>query len=178
MALKKEYATQDCALARTLELVGERWTMLVVRDTFYGVRRYSDFLAHLDIPRAVLSTRLRTLTEAGILDKRRYAESPPRDEYVLTDKGEALWPALHALLTWGNLHATDYRTRHREFVHALCGSPLTTAGGCETCGRSAMPPAEIDVHPGPGARDHERSDPVSRALLRPHRLLEPLDTTA
>src|SRR5690349_12960453 len=83
MALGKDYATQECSIARALEVVGERWTLLVVRDAFYGVRRYNDFLVHLGIPRAVLAARLQTLTAEGILDKRRYQESPPRDEYVL-----------------------------------------------------------------------------------------------
>lgn len=176
MALKKGYAAQDCALARTLELVGERWTMLVVRDAFYGVRRYSDFLAHLDIPRAVLSTRLRTLTEAGVLDKRRYDDAPPRDEYVLTDKGRQLWPALYALLSWGEVHASGPQTCHRFFVHADCETRLNQTGGCETCGSASVPPEELEVHPGPGTRRTNRQDPVSQALRQPHRLLKPLPT--
>ncbi|MFG3259131.1 winged helix-turn-helix transcriptional regulator [Streptomyces sp. NPDC048172] len=176
MALKKGYAAQDCSLARTLELVGERWTMLIVRDAFYGVRRYSDFLAHLDIPRAVLSGRLRTLTEAGVLDKRRYADSPPRDEYVLTDKGLALWPALYALLSWGEVHASGSRSVRRLYTHAACGRRLGPGGGCEQCGVAAVPPADIAIHPGPNADHPSRQDPVSQALLTPHRLLVPLET--
>src|ERR1044072_129803 len=93
MALGKDYATQECSIARALEIVGERWTLLVVRDALYGVRRYNDFLVHLGIPRAVLATRLQMLTEEGILEKRRYQESPPRDEYVVTDRASALRPA-------------------------------------------------------------------------------------
>ncbi|GAA2090811.1 helix-turn-helix domain-containing protein [Streptomyces albiaxialis] len=177
MALKKGYAMQDCSLARTLELVGERWTMLVIRDAFYGVRRYSDFLAHLDIPRAVLSGRLRTLTEAGVLDKRRYADSPPRDEYVLTDKGRQLWPALYALLSWGEAHALGSQPARRIYAHAACGRRLSPGGGCEECGVGAVPPEDIELHPGPGADHPDRQDPVSRALLTPHRLLVPLETS-
>ncbi len=176
MALKKGYAMQDCSLARTLELVGERWTMLVIRDAFYGVRRYSDFLAHLDLPRAVLSTRLRALTESGLLDKRRYEVSPPRDEYVLTDKGRQLWPALFALLAWGQEHASGDLPVRRFYVHAGCGARLGTGGGCEACGLASVPPEDVEIHPGPGADDPGRQDPVTRALLTPHRLLTPLET--
>lgn len=76
MALGTDYAQQDCSLARALEVVGERWSMLIVRDAFYGVSRFNDFLAHLDIPRAVLTARLRTLVEAGVLYKEPYQDSP------------------------------------------------------------------------------------------------------
>lgn len=176
MALRKDYATQDCSLARTLELVGERWTMLIIRDAFYGVRRYSDFHTHLDIPRAVLSTRLQTLVEAGVLEKRRYEQSPPRDEYLLTESGRALWPALYALLSWGERHACGGSAPRRVFLHAECGSHLTPGGGCESCGVGSTPPQEVEIRPGPGV-DPERRDPVSRALLQPHRLLEPLETS-
>lgn len=176
MALKKGYAAQNCSLARTLELVGERWTMLVIRDAFYGVRRYSDFLAHLDIPRAVLSTRLRTLTESGVLARQRYETSPPRDEYVLTDKGLALWSALFALLMWGQAHASTGAAL-RLFVHIACGSPLTPGGGCEICAITAVPPTDVEIHPGPGAATSARRDPVSLALTRPHRLLDPVETS-
>lgn len=176
MALKKGYAAQDCSLARTLELVGERWTMLVVRDAFYGVRRYSDFLVHLGIPRAVLSARLGALTESGVLVRQRYEVSPPRDEYVLTDKGEALWPALFALLMWGQTHAAPGSRVRRVYLHASCGARLTPSGGCEGCGIAAVPPRAVETRPGPDALTAQ-DDPVTRALRHPHRLLDPLHTT-
>ncbi|GAA2106126.1 winged helix-turn-helix transcriptional regulator [Actinomadura alba] len=170
MALGKDYAGQDCSLARALELVGERWTLLVVRDAFYGVRRYSDFLAHLDIPRAVLAERLQALTAAGVLDKRRYQHAPPRDEYVLTEIGRELWPALRALSSWGARHLSDTGPS-RVFSHVHCGTPLGRFGECPSCG-DPVPPQDVEVRPGPGAGT--RDDPVSRALRQPHRLLEPL----
>src|ERR1700754_2436668 len=109
MALGKDYAMQHCSIARSLEILGERWTLLVVRDAFYGGSRYNDFLAHLGIPRAVLAARLQSLEQAGVLRKRRYQESPPRDEYVLTELGRALWPALRALGLWGRAFNPDAR---------------------------------------------------------------------
>ena len=94
MALGTGYEQQACYLARALEVVGERWTLLILRDCFYGVRRFSDLLAHLDISRAVLSDRLDTLVDAGVLVRVLNGGHP---EYVLTEAGEALWPAIFAL---------------------------------------------------------------------------------
>ncbi len=174
MALGKDYATQECSIARALEVVGERWTLLVVRDAFYGVRRYNDFLVHLGIPRAVLAARLQTLIAEGILDKRRYQESPPRDEYVLTARGLALWPTLRALGLWGRdfLNKPDLRT----FRHAVCGTEeeLGPYGECPACG-TVVPVSDVELMPGPGL-DRDPADPVSRALLKPKRLLQPLET--
>src|ERR1700750_3412022 len=100
--LGKDYDAQDCALARALEVIGERWTLLIVRDAFYGVRRFSDFHAHLGVPKAVLAERLALLVEEGVLT--RTSASNGRDEYVLTDKGRRLWPTIWSLITWGNEH--------------------------------------------------------------------------
>ncbi|REF36656.1 HxlR family transcriptional regulator [Thermasporomyces composti] len=171
VGLGKNYEGQECSLARALELIGERWTFLVIRDAFYGVRRFGDFLAHLDMPRAVLSQRLQRLVEAGVMEKRRYQDSPPRDEYVLTEMGRDLWPALLALASWGERHLADGRPR-RLFVHLGCGGHLTGSPVCPACG-DQVPPESVEMRPGPGA-ESTREDPVSRALRRPHRLLEPL----
>ncbi|KPH97635.1 transcriptional regulator, HxlR family [Actinobacteria bacterium OK074] len=174
MALGKDYATQECSIARALEVIGERWTLLVVRDALYGVRRYNDFLSHLGIPRAVLAARLQALTAEGILEKRRYQESPPRDEYVPTERGIALWPALRALGLWGRVHLAG--TRLRYFRHATCGTDqdLGPYGECPACG-TLVPVADVLLVPGPDL-DPDPDDPVSRALLRPKRMLEPIDT--
>lgn len=159
-------------MARALEQVGERWTLLVVRDAFYGVRRYRDFLAHLDVPRAVLSERLRTLVDIGVLEKRRYQDSPPRDEYLLTAMGVELWPVVYALSQWGERHFSAAGPR-RIFSHSHCGTRLDTAGACPECGQ-VVRAGDIEVRPGPGADPTWRDDPVSRALRQPHRLLEPV----
>jgi DNA-binding HxlR family transcriptional regulator len=169
MPLGSDYARQDCLLARALELVGERWTLLIVRDAFYGVRRYNDFLAHLDIPRAVLAARLLALVGAGILERRPYREAAARVEYVLTARGRALWPAIYALAQWGEEHlAVD--GPGRIFVHVGCDARIDAAGVCPSCARR-VPPEELEVH---SASATPRTDPVARALERPHRLLQPL----
>lgn len=164
MALGKDYVQQDCSLARALEVVGERWTLLIVRDALYGVRRFGHFLAHLGIPRAVLSARLQALVDAGVLAKEGH-------DYVLTGTGRDLWPVVHSLARWGDLNFSD-RGPCRLFVHARCGERIAADGACPACGRVA-PPEELEMYPGPGL-DPERDDPVSVALRVPHRLLEPI----
>jgi len=176
MALGKDYAGQDCSLARTLEDVGERWTLLVLRDCFFGVRRFTDLQAHLDISRAVLTARLADLVEGGLLERREYR--PGRHEYLLTEQGRALWPAVFALTQWGERYRAPNGPR-RLFVHVTCGSPdpgaLDPSGFCLGCG--ARPgPEDLEVRPGPAAA-MRRDDPVSRSLRGPHRLLEPVPAT-
>ncbi|MET0187949.1 MAG: helix-turn-helix domain-containing protein, partial [Pseudonocardia sediminis] len=161
MPLGSDYASQACSLARALEVVGERWTLLILRDCFYGVRRFTDLHRHLGVPRAVLAERLESLTEAGVL--RREEAGPGRVEYLLTERGQELWPVLHALYGWGERHAAAV-PRRRIFRHVACDTgsgdvgpgdvgsgdaELDDAGRCPSCG--VTPEAgEIRVHPGPG----------------------------
>lgn len=171
MGLGKDYSGQNCALARALELVGERWTMLILRDAFYGVRRYQDFHTHVGAPRAVLAERLQALTEAGVLEKRQYQDAPPRHEYVLTEAGERLWPAVHTLSRWGDEFIPYDGGVRREFVHAECGTRLDPVGCCPECG-GFIPPRDVEMRPGPGAR--RDGDRVGRLLQEPRRLLTPV----
>ncbi|HEX6518042.1 MAG TPA: helix-turn-helix domain-containing protein [Nocardioidaceae bacterium] len=169
MALGTRYDQQACFLARALEVVGERWTLLIVRDCFYGVRRFSDFLVHLDISRAVLSERLDALVEAGVLVRNR---DRGHAEYLLTDAGLALWPAVFALAKWGERYT---RGQHpaRIFTHCDCGSEIDDVGRCPTCGITPAP-YDLEVRPGEGQQAAERRDRVATALSRPHRMLTPL----
>jgi len=174
MSLGKMYERQDCAMARALEEIGERWTLLVLRDCLLGARRFSDLRERLDIPRAMLSARLAGLVEAGILDRRPYGAR--RYEYRPTDKGIALWPAIHALMEWGDRFHPAPSGRRRIYRHVSCGRDLDAGTGrCPGCGE-VPPPAEWETRPGPGAGQLvQRGDPVTAALNRgPHRLLTPL----
>ena len=167
MPLGTDYARQDCSLARALEVVGERWTLLILRDCFWGVRRFSDFQAHLDISKAVLAARLDALVADGLLTR----TGTGHPEYELTDEALDLWPAVHALAQWGERRTTPGRPR-RLFAHVGCGD-LEADGRCRSCGR-VPPPRDLEIRPGPGADFTVRDDPVSVALREPHRLLEPL----
>jgi DNA-binding HxlR family transcriptional regulator len=169
--LGKDYAGQECALAAALEVLGERWTLLIVRDAFFGVRRYSDWVARLDIPRAVLSDRLRGLVASGVLVRRDDPSHAGRTVYELTPAGEELWPALHALIGWGDRHRRPSTNAYR---HAACGTDLGPGATCPACG---VVPAAADVLvvPRASAAGSGRTDPVSAAMRRPRRLLEPVE---
>jgi DNA-binding HxlR family transcriptional regulator len=169
--LGRDYDRQDCALARALEVVGERWTLLVVRDAFYGVQRFNDFQAHLDIPRAVLTDRLDGLVGHGVLARRPDPTHAGRSLYVLTERGRDLWPAVYALLSWGDRHREP---NSRVFLHADCDTPLDHAGRCPACGVTPEP-GEILTTPRRRRRPR-RQDHVALALAAPRRLLQPIDT--
>lgn len=168
--LGKDYVGQDCGIARALEVIGERWTLLIVRDALYGVRRFRDFQAHLDVPKAVLSDRLSGLVEHGILERRPDPRHAGRSLYELTEAGRELWPVLHALVVWGDHNNLP---NSRLFRHATCGTVLDDAATCPMCGITPVV-GEIVTEPRPG-RGRHRDDPVAMALSGPHRLLEPLD---
>src|SRR5205823_10250398 len=102
--LNREYQGQNCSIARALELVGERWTLLIVRDAFLGLRRFDEFQASLGIARNVLTDRLNRLVDEGIFERVRYSERPERFEYRLTPKGRDLNVALSALRQWGDTY--------------------------------------------------------------------------
>ncbi len=171
MALPKDYAGDGCSLARALEVVGERWTLLIVRDAFFGVRRFSDFAAHLDIPRAVLTHRLSALVENGVL---AVVPGPHgHDEYALTAKGLDLWPVLRALLDWGDDHCSDAGPR-RVFRHAADGGAMARDGTCAACG-APVGVTDLVVAPGPGWRPRPgKADVVSTAISAPHQMLTPV----
>lgn len=115
-------------MARASELLGDRWVLLILREAFYGVRRFEDVRADIDAPRAVLSQRLARLVEAGLLDKRPYRDPGDRQrfEYVLTDKGKALGHVLIALMEWGDAHLRD-DPKPLDFVDETSGKPLHIA---------------------------------------------------
>ena len=173
MALPREYPAENCPIARSLEVIGERWTLLIVRDAFYGVRRFTDFQSHLGIPKAVLSQRLTLLVQEGVLDSAA-ASTGGRDEYVLTSKGRKLWPVLRALTQWG---AENYQTteQRRTFAHVECGGRVDLEGVCGRCGETPDP-ADMMASP-PRKAPVQREDAISKVLQRPHRMLEPIQPT-
>ena len=171
MPLGRDYAGQNCTLARALEVVGERWTMLILRDLFFGVRRFGALQAHLDIPSAALSDRLASLVDFGLVERTPYAGR--RVEYLLTPRGLELWPILYQLMQWGERHFVDGEDAVRIFAHAPCGTELSAAGSCEVCAITPGP-EEIETRPGTAPPRVVRDDAISVALRAPHRLLEPL----
>ena len=145
--LKRDYEGQNCSIARALEVVGERWTLLIVRDAFLGLRRFDEFQASLGIARNVLTDRLNRLVAEGILERVAYSRRPERFEYRLTPKGRELNVALAGLRQWGDKYVSAKppsvlrrRADRKPVIAALVpkGSPVLRAD-------------EVESVPGPGA---------------------------
>jgi len=169
MALGVDYVGQDCSLARSLEIVGERWTLLVLRNCFFGVRRFSDFQTHLGISRAVLTERLAGLVDHGLIER---VPAGGREEYVLTEAGLALWPALFALTQWGEATTSPHGPR-RVFAHTACSADLEPSGRCPAC-HEVPGPAELDSRPGPGRTAGPGNGVAGEALAGRRPLLVPV----
>ncbi len=132
--LRHDYPGQVCSIAKALEVVGERWSLLIVRDVMNGRRRFDELQRGLGIARNVLSARLQRLVEEDILERRPYQASPQRYEYFLTEKGLDLWPALIALLRWGDRYSPNPGGPPMLVVHKGCGGRVSDRGTCESCG--------------------------------------------
>jgi DNA-binding HxlR family transcriptional regulator len=147
--LKREY-DQVCSIARTLEVLGERWTLLVIRDVFNGRRRFDQIQENLGVARNVLSTRLARLVDEGILEKRPYQERPPRYEYFLTEKGLDLWPVMISLLHWGDRHLAEATGPPMLIRHKRCDGLVDDRGYCTECGER-LNARDVYKEYGPGA---------------------------
>jgi DNA-binding HxlR family transcriptional regulator len=145
--LKRDYEGQNCSIARALEVVGERWTLLIIRDAFLGLRRFDEFQASLGIARNVLTERLNRLVEEGILERVRYSERPERYEYRLTAKGRELNIALAGLRQWGDQYLSEKPPRllRRKEDKKPVVAALVPAGA------DVLRADEVETVPGPGA---------------------------
>ena len=132
MGRTADYSKESCAVAAALQVVGDPWTLLILRDAFLGVRRFDDWQARLGVARNVLASRLKSLVEQGVLQTRLYSEHPPRKDYVLTRKGRDLMPVIVALKSWGDRHVYG-GSGPLEFIHA-CGARFEPKLVCEACG--------------------------------------------
>jgi DNA-binding HxlR family transcriptional regulator len=147
--LPRTYDNQFCSIASTLELIGDRWTLLVIRDAFLGVRRFEDFQKSLGMARNVLTDRLNRLVDEGILRRRQYQERPARYEYRLTRKGVELWPAMMTMMKWGDRHL--YPEGHPRLVlHKDCGGEIDERLHCSKCG-AELGPTDVYVEAGAAA---------------------------
>ncbi|WP_025098074.1 helix-turn-helix domain-containing protein [Burkholderia sp. A1] len=138
-----------CSVARTLAVLGDRWTMLVLRNAFFGVRRFDAFQAQLGVTRHVLAERLARLVDEGIFVKLRYQERPPRYEYKLSEKGRDLYPVLLALTAWGDRWKDEGAGPPVLLRHRSCGHLVKPMMVCSECGEP-LDPREIEPLPGPG----------------------------
>jgi DNA-binding HxlR family transcriptional regulator len=146
------YNAANCSIARTLGVVGEKWTLLVLREAFYGLRRFDDFHAALGCARNLLATRLKTLVSHGLLDRVAYKDDRGRGrhEYHLTDKGRDLFPVVVALMQWGDRWTADESGPAVQLLHRDCGEPVAVELTCGA-GHVALSARDVTPVPGPGA---------------------------
>jgi DNA-binding HxlR family transcriptional regulator len=145
---RKSFAGMNCSVAQCLEVVGEWWSLLIVRDAFLGVRRFDQFQERLGISRNILTERLSRLVDAGIFDKVPYSERPLRHEYRLTERGRDLWPVITAMRQWGDKYAAPGGPPV-EIVHKGCGHVADAVMTCSACGE-AIAARDVRAVNGPG----------------------------
>ncbi len=141
-----------CSLARTLSVIGDRWTMLIIRNCFLGVRRFDDFQRQLGITRHLLASRLKKLVEEEVLRKVPYGDGGGRFEYRLTAKGMDLYPIVMTMVDWGNRWMSDPDGPPLRHIHQTCERPFRPVLTCSECGE-AIDPRQVSVEPGEAFRD-------------------------
>lgn len=149
--LPRTYQGKNCSIARTMEVLGDRWTLLIVRNALVGTTRFDGFQRSLGVASNVLTDRLARLTEQGVLERRQYSDRPARHEYHPTPKGCELWPLLVAMIEWGDRYYAPHGPP-RLLLHRDCGHPVVEQLTCTDC-HAAVPPDGVTTAPGPGA-DH------------------------
>ncbi len=159
---RTSFARFPCSIARTVDLVGDWWTPLVLREAYYGVRRFDDFEAGLGIGRNILNERLKRLVGEGLMERRRYQDRPARYEYRLTEKGKDFFPVLAAMVAWGDRWLDRGKGAPVLLRHRACGKVSTAEVVCSECGE---PIRARDVRPelGPGFPARLLNDPVVQA---------------
>ncbi|WP_319463404.1 helix-turn-helix domain-containing protein [Micromonospora sp. RTP1Z1] len=148
-----DWSVENCTIARAMAILGERWTLVVLREVFNGIRRFDDMRVRTGIPRQVLTNRLATLVEEGVLRREPYREpgSRVRHEYRLTEKGLDLWPVLVAVLGWGDRYLADPDGSPLRVTHRDCGAEVHVELRC-AAGHEVTDPRDVVPRPGPGAR--------------------------
>lgn len=150
-----ELGGERCSVARTVSVIGDRWTLLILRDCFLRIRRFEEFEARLGVTRHILANRLKKLVSAGVLKKVPYHERPTRYEYRLTQKGLELYPVLMSIVHWGDAHLAGRAGRPLLHRHIDCGHQFDPVLTCSQC-REPLDPRRVQVVPGPGASRQQR----------------------
>jgi DNA-binding HxlR family transcriptional regulator len=140
---------EPCSVARTSAVIGDRWTVLILREAFTGARRFDDFQAALGISRTIVTDRLALLTGEGVLERIPYQDRPPRFEYRLTDKGRELHPVLLAMFHWGDRHYAGEAGPPLVLRHSGCDHDFHAVSVCSECA-APLRPETVEVRPGPG----------------------------
>lgn len=156
----QQIGEMPCSVARSLSILGDRWTLLVIRNVFLRVRRFADMQAQLGMPKHVLSVRLRRLVDEGVLEKRKYQDAPARFEYRLTEKGIDLYPVIQMLVVWGDKWMDGGDGAPLVYRHKACGQHFTPVVTCSACGeRVAARDVTPEIGPGLVAHTARQGDP-------------------
>ena len=161
---RTSFEDMNCSVAQCLEVVGEWWSLLIVRDAFFGVRRFDDFQARLGISRNILNQRLTKLVDEGVLERVPYQDNPPRSEYRLTEKGRDLWHVLTAMRQWGDRWAAPDGPPLR-MRHATCGRVVKAVAVCSHCGEP-LDPRSVTWSPGRASVDGDYERTVLEGFSR------------
>ena len=149
---RASFDDMNCSIAQSLEVIGEWWTLLILRDAFFGVTRFEVFQERLGIARNILTTRLDTLVDHGVMERRTYDEARGRHDYVLTAKGKALWPVLVTIRQWGDEWVVGKGNEPVRMEHATCGARSHASLTCDHCGER-INRRDVRVVAGPGLED-------------------------
>jgi DNA-binding HxlR family transcriptional regulator len=147
--MRTSLADVTCSIARSMDVIGDAWTALIVRDASCGITRFEQLTEDLGVSRKTLAARLERLVGDGILERRAYSEHPPRHDYLLTDKGRDLQPVLLALMAWGDRWAAGPEGPPARIYHEACGRHVRAVVGCDHCGQP-LTKADTVVEAGPG----------------------------
>ena len=147
---RTDFGAMDCSIARTVAVIGEPWSPLVLRNVYVGVNRFDQIQADLGISRKVLSERLKSLVESEVLERQQYEDRPPRYEYVLTTKGEELVDLLMVMVAWGDRWLAGPAGPPIRYRHRACGQVSHVELRCASCG-DPMRANDVDILPGPGS---------------------------
>jgi DNA-binding HxlR family transcriptional regulator len=159
----RPFEDQNCSIAGALAVIGERWTLLVLREVLLGRRRFQEIKRNTGVATNILADRLETLVDHGVLERRRYSGQPESYEYVPTPKGRDVIPVLVALMQWGDRHLAEDGPP-RVLVHAACGHDADPALHCSHCDEQ-LGSGALRVRPGPGAKGRQRDEPLLPATV-------------
>jgi DNA-binding HxlR family transcriptional regulator len=162
----KRGSVQPSSVERTLDLFSAGWGFLVLRESFFGVRRFDDFQRNLSISRAILTDRLKAMVEAGVLERRKYQDRPERYEYVLTQKGLELYPIFIAMMRWGDRWLSGEEGPPLLLFHRTCGRQTSPVMVCDHCGEP-IDARSMRYEPGPGAAEANAAPADPRGAREP-----------
>ena len=140
-----------CSVSRSLSIVGDKWTLLIIRSAFMGTRKFSDFQSEIGMTRHRLSDRLTKLVDYGVFEKVEYQNNPVRYEYRLTERGKELYPIIMSLVKWGDKWMAGKAGKPMEYIHNKCGNKVMPTLTCPECAEE-IDPRDMTVMPGPAIK--------------------------